>query len=39
MNPYKNQDLKTYFNNLGDEFIAEKNRQQDEENKRVHKNL
>ena len=36
MNPYKNQDLKTYFNNLGDEFIAEKNRQQDEENKRVH---
>lgn len=37
MNPYKNRDLKSYFNNLGDDYIAEKNRQQDEENKRVHK--
>lgn len=36
MNRYKNQDLKTYFNNLGEDYIAEKNRQQDEENKRVH---
>lgn len=39
MNSYKNQDLKTYFNNLGEDFIAEKNRQQDEENKRVHEDF
>lgn len=39
MNSYKNQDLKTYFNNLGEDFIAEKNRKQDEENKRVHEDF
>lgn len=39
MNSYKDQNLKTYFNNLGEDFIAEKNRQQDEENKRVHKDF
>jgi hypothetical protein len=39
MNRYKNQDLKTYFNNLGEDYIVEKNRQQDEENKRVHEDF
>jgi hypothetical protein len=36
MNKYKDQDLKSFFNNLGADFIEEKNRQQDEENKRIH---
>jgi hypothetical protein len=39
MNHYRNQDLKTSFKNLGEGFIAEKNRQQDEENKRVHEDF
>ncbi len=36
MNKYKDQDLKSFFNNLGADLIEEKNRQQDEENKRIH---
>ncbi len=39
MNQYKDQDLKNFFKDLGSDYVAEKNRQQDEENKRVHKDF
>ena len=37
MNPYKKQDLNKFLDKLTPEFIEEKNHQQSEENKAVHK--